>query len=136
MVGLLLCSVTVPTIAYFVYSVLQDPITPSVMKDAWDVAKLKYFGYISSGSGTSGSTSSSNRSNSSPRSYRDKQIFDRAMMSRRSSAGITTSRSSSGNDSSDVRSVNSNNMATVSISDDDEDVVDVEGSGGNVLHRD
>ena len=32
---------------YFLYSVIQDPITPSVIKNAWDVIKLRYFGYIS-----------------------------------------------------------------------------------------
>ena len=47
-IGILIFSITIPTLLYFLYSVLQDPITPSVLKNAWDVAKLKYFGYLSS----------------------------------------------------------------------------------------
>jgi len=112
--GFLLCSVTVPTIAYFVYSVLQDPITPSVMKDAWDVAKLRYFGYISSLSKKTGGGDGS----SSDRGGRDKQIFDRAMNSRRT--GSETMAAS----------------GSVTISDDEVDVEDFGAKSGNVLHKD
>ena len=46
-IGILLSLITVPVIAYFVYSVIKDPITPSVIQNAIDVWKEKYFGYIS-----------------------------------------------------------------------------------------
>ena len=44
---MLIFLLTVPVVGYFIYSVIQDPVTPTVMKNAWDVIKLKYFGYIS-----------------------------------------------------------------------------------------
>ncbi len=56
---------------YFVYSVLQDPVTPSVMKEAWDVAKLKYFGYINKFGGKQGAENGDIQA--------DRQTFDRAM---------------------------------------------------------
>jgi hypothetical protein len=110
--------VTVPTIIYFVYSVLQDPITPSVMKDAWDVAKLKYFGYISgfkkgAGAGDAGAGA------------RDKHIFDRAMSkSSGRGDGVDGTGSGAGSAGGGLR-----------VSDDEVDVEDL-GRADNILHKD
>lgn len=46
-IGVLFALITLPIIGYFVYSVIKDPVTPSVLKNAVDVWKEKYFGYIS-----------------------------------------------------------------------------------------
>lgn len=70
-VAVLLATITVPTLLYFVYSVVKDPATPSVLKEAWDVAKIKYFGYINQFSAEGTRSDHVN----------ERSAFDRAMMS-------------------------------------------------------
>ena len=49
---------------------MQDPVTPSVLKEAWDFTKLKYFGYLNKFSKKGGEGDSGGG---------DKEPFDRAM---------------------------------------------------------
>lgn len=46
MIGVLLGLITLPIIGSFLYSVVKDPMTPSVLQNGWDVAKQRYFGYL------------------------------------------------------------------------------------------
>lgn len=48
-VGILLLLLTVPITLYFVYTVAKDPVTPTVLRNAWDIAKRQYFGYLGNG---------------------------------------------------------------------------------------
>jgi hypothetical protein len=46
-IGILFATLIFPPIIYFVYAVVKDPVTPTVMKNGWDYIKQQYFGYLS-----------------------------------------------------------------------------------------